>query len=198
MRQEAYVFSREDARTILRESREAKQAAFRAQRELEKIRYQFGFAPNVNNIEYYQPTTTLQPGGSCTGILQVWDRVTKTYKSSGKYTAVKIYDPFSWCFAVGRNDYSSTTHIIPTVQSVLSGNVEVIAPTGLIQQAKPDSTIATGATGTFSIYQNGVDTTVNVTANVTWGDNGEGVTANKESWLRYNGSQWEWIGGDCE
>lgn len=74
MRQEAYVFSKEDARNILRESREAKQAAFRAQRELEKIRYQFGYAQNVNNIEYYLPTTTLQPGGSCTGILQVWDR----------------------------------------------------------------------------------------------------------------------------
>ena len=196
MRQEGYVFTKEDARTILREAREAKQAAFRAQRELEKIRYQFGYASNVNNIEYYLPLTTLEPGGNCTAILQVWDRENKVYKNSGKYTSVKVYDPFSWCFAVGRNDYASTTSIIPAVQSVLSGQVEVIAPTGLIQQAKPDSTIATGGTGTFSVYQDGTDTTVDVTADVTWGDDGQGVTAGQESWVRWNGAQWELIEAD--
>ena len=31
-----------------------------------------------------------------------------------------------------------------------------------------------------------------------WGDNGEGVTSGKESWIRWNGTRWEWIGGDCE
>lgn len=195
-----YVLSKEDARTVLREAREAKQAAFRAVRELEKIRYQFGYAQNVNPIEFFKPKTTLEPGGTCTAILQIWNRSSSAYTSSNRYNEETITDAHGWAFAVGSDDYSSTTHILPVVRSQFSGQLEVIAPCNLIQRAKPDANVTAGNTGTFSVYADETDTTVNVTAEVKWGDNAEDVTSGKESWVRYNieAAKWEYIGGDCE
>ena len=151
----------------------------------------------TRSIQYAFPKTTMEPGSTCDAYLARYDSASGTLVANTRDT-VTIKDLNEWCFGVGTDDYTNSTHRLPVAKHPLARCWVVTAPTGLIQQAKPDSTIATGGTGTFSIYQNGVDTTVNVTANVTWGDNGEGVTANKESWVRYNGSQWEWIGGDCE
>jgi len=89
---------------------------------------------------------------------------------------------------------------LPVVQSPHSGRLEVCSPCNLLQRAKPDANVTAGNTGTFSVYADETDTTVNVTAEVKWGDNAESVTSGKESWVRYNieAAKWEYIGGDCE
>ena len=148
--------------------------------------------------QYVIPKTTLEPGQTCEAYLAKYNSASGQLVANTRDT-VTVKDLNSWAFAVGTDDYASSVHRLPVARHPLARCWIVTSPTGLIQQAKPDSTIATGGSGTFSIYQDGIDTTVNVSSvNVTWGDNGEGVTSGKESWIRWHGSKWEWIGGDCE
>lgn len=156
-------------------------------------------------LEYARCIETLEPGGEASGVLVTWQDLgggvggyLDTVNAS--YTNITISDPHSWCFSIGTEDYSSIDEIVPVYQSPFTGNWEVVAPFGLIRPAKPDSTIATGGSGTFSIYEDDTwnDTTVNVTAHLSWGDNSEGVTSGKESWVKWTGTKWSWIGGDCE
>lgn len=69
-----------------------------------------------------------------------------------------------------------------------------------IKQAKPDSTITAGSSGTFSIYEDGTDTTKNVTGHLDWAEGGEDMTSGKEAFLRFFHDRKEWvvIGAECE
>lgn len=149
------------------------------------------------SLEYAVPKTTLQPGSSCEAYLLRYNPTSDVFYTDTTDT-ITVKDLHGWSFAVGTDDYASTTSRLTIAKHPKARAWISAAPTGLIQQAEPDTTIATGGQGTFSIYQDGTDTTVNVTAKVQWGDDGEGVSANKESWVRWNGTIWEWIGGDCE
>ena len=154
-------------------------------------------ASQPRTIEYAIPKTTLYPGESCDAYLVQYNATNDEFVANTTDT-ITVKDLSSWCFAVGLDDFAATKDRIAIARHPKARAWIAAAPTGLIQQAKPDATVGTGGSGTFSIYQDGTDTTVNVTANVTWGDNGEGVSSGKESWIRWNTKQWEWIGGDCE
>ena len=182
-----------------RTARELGRMVYQLKNEVAALRQAVARDSSGLGIEYVKCQTTLYPGQSATATLWNYDRKTAAYQESNRFTSLTVYDPHNWAFAIGMGDYSSTDDILPVYANPQSGRLEVIAPTGLIRQAKPDSTISTGSTGTFSIYQDHTDTTVNVdSVSVLWGDNGEGVTSGKESWIRWNGTRWEWIGGDCE
>jgi len=148
-------------------------------------------------VKFAIPKTTLEPGGTCEAYLTKYSQGDAKKLVANTNSLVTIEDPLSIAFAVGTDDYSSTTDYIPVVKDPMIRAWIPASQYGLIQQAKPDSTIATGGAGTFSIYQDQTDTTVNVdSVSVLWGDNGEGVSSGKESWIRWNGTRWEWIGGD--
>ena len=150
------------------------------------------------------PKTTLEVGGSCEAYLVQFngtdsDSDNHNFESNTRGT-VTVNDYHGWAFAVGTDDYSSSAHRLPVIQHPLSKTWTVIAPCNLIQRAKLDAEVTAGSSGTFSVYADETDTTVNVTAEVKWGDNAESVTSGKESWVRYNieAAKWEYIGGDCE
>jgi len=179
-----------------RTARELGRMVYQLKNEVASLRQAVARDSSGLGIEYVKCQTTLYPGQSATATLWNFDRKTAAYQESNRFTSLTVYDPHNWAFAVGMGDYASTDDILPVYANPQSGRLEVIAPTGLIRQAKPDSTIATGGSGTFSIYQNGTDTTVDVTADVTWGDDGKGVESGQESWVRWNGAQWELIEAD--
>ena len=182
-----------------RTAQELGRMVYQLKNEVAALRQSAAHQSSSLGIEYVKCQTTLYPGQSATATMLTFDRNTNAYQESQRYTSLKVYDPHNWAFAVGMGDFATTEDVLPVYANPQSGRLEVIAPTGLIRQAKPDATIASGATGTFSVFHNDVDTTVNLTSvKVLWGDNGEGVTSGKESWIRWNGAAWEWIGGDCE
>ena len=153
--------------------------------------------------------TTLEPGGTCEAYLAKRSGgendtvVLEPDTTRGVYT---IDDYLHSSFLLGIDDYDSSSNDYQEAMCLVFGDVRSRAYTpvsenNLILAATPDSTIATGATGTFSVYSDTTDTTYNITdVYVGWGDNGEGVTSSKESWIRYSrfARRWEWIGGDCE
>jgi len=69
----------------------------------------------------------------------------------------------------------------------------------LWRQAKPDSNVTAGSSGTFSVFRSGTDTTENVTAYYDWADDGETLEAGTEGWVRWNpaAGRWDWMGGAC-
>ena len=187
-----YGFDEYTARELVRQLYETKHRVDSLARKVNRKN-----ATTPRSIEYAVPKTTLQPGQSCEAYLMKYDAANDVFITDTTDT-VTVKDLHSWSFAVGVDDYASTSSRLTIAKHPKARAWISTAPTGLIQQAEPDATIATGGQGTFSIYQDGTDTTVNVTAKVQWGDDAEGVSANKESWVRWNGATWEWIGGDCE
>ena len=182
-----------------RTAQELGRMVYQLKNEVAALRQSAAHQSEGFGIEYVKCQTTLYPGQSAVATMMNFDRNTNAYQESNRYNDLTVYDPHNWAFAIGQGDFATTDDILPVYANRQSGRLEVIAPTGLIRQAKPDSTIATGGAGTFSVYQDHTDTTVNVdSVSVLWGDNGEGVTSGKESWIRWNGTRWEWIGGDCE
>jgi hypothetical protein len=157
-----------------------------------------GAVASSRRIKFAIPKTTLMPGETCDAYLTKYSQDDPKKLVANTNALITIEDPLGWAFAKGTDDYANTEDYIPVVKDPMTRTWLPASQYGLIQQAVPDSTIASGGTGTFSVYQDGTDTTVNVTATAGWGDNGEGVSSGKESWIRWNGTKWEWIGGDCE
>lgn len=148
--------------------------------------------------------TTLEPGGTCQAYLAKRENgVISPNINRGTYT---INDYLFSSFAIGIDDYDSSGNGYQEAVVQVFGDIKTRAftPTGehnLILNATPDSTIASGGSGSFSVYSGSTDTSVNIDdVNVSWGDSGEGVTSGKESWIKFNRytKGWEWIGGDCE
>ena len=182
-----------------RTAQELGRMVYQLKNEVAALRKSASHNSSGYGIEYVICQETLYPGQRADATLMLYDRFTNLYHESVSHMHLTVYDPHNWAFAVGMGDFATTDDVLPVYANPQSGRLEVIAPTGLIRQAKPDATIASGATGTFSVFHNDVDTTGNLTSvKVLWGDNGEGVTSGKESWIRWNGAAWEWIGGDCE
>lgn len=180
-----------------RTAQELGRMVYQLKNEVAALRQSAAHQSSGLGIEYVKCQTTLYPGQSATATMLTFDRNTNAYQESNRYTSLTVYDPHNWAFAVGMADFATTDDVLPVYANPQSGRLEVIAPTGLIRQAKPDATISSGATGTFSVYQEQTDTTVNLTGvNVIWGDNGDGVTSGQESWVRWNGAAWEWFNGD--
>lgn len=65
-------------------------------------------------------------------------------------------------------------------------------------KGKPDSSIASGASGTVSVYYRTTDSTINITGYVDWAEGATAVSVNKESWWEYFEGRWYWTGGECE
>ena len=148
--------------------------------------------------------TTLEPGGTCEAYLaKTSNGAIMPDTQGGTYI---ISDYLHSSFVLGLDDYDSSANGYQEAAILVVGDnkVRAFTPVGennLILAATPDSTIATGATGTFSVFSGTTDTAYNIDdVYIGWGDNGEGVTSGKESWIRYSrfARRWEWIGGDCE
>ena len=182
-----------------RTSRELNRLVYEAKTTAASLLHNVPRNSNPSGIEWVRMQDTLHPGQSGKGTLLSWNSTLNIYQLSGRFANQTIYDPHKWAFVIGDADYAATVENVAVQQNPLNGRFEVISPIGLIRPCKPDANIATGATGTWSIYTDtGVDTTVNVSGEIKWADNAEGVSANKESWIKWPGTQWTWIGGDCE
>lgn len=196
---DVYGFDKATSRELVRELFAVQRKVDVLSDNLRKQSVYLARGQTTGALTYCFPKTTLEPSSSCEAYLASYSDADEDFIKNTRDT-VTVYDYNSWAFGVGSDDYSSTTHRLPVAQHPLSKTYVVVAPVNLIQRAKPDSTIATGSTGTVSIYAGDTDTTVNVTARVKWGDNGEGWTSGKEGWIRWNleAAEWEWVGGDCE
>lgn len=112
--------------------------------------------------------------------------------------------PSSWDIFRGRPGFNIlgvfTNTRVPTINLVhtLTYPVDVIKCT-------PDSNITAGSSGTASIYMNGADTTdMNITLFNDWPDNGQTLSAAKETIARFFGDEsdgdgeWHQIERECE
>jgi hypothetical protein len=198
-----YGFDAHTARTIVNEIR--------------KLRREVDSMPKSkkNNSRRGKPhwlfcKTTLEPGGSATAYVarRTVDPATGLFLFEPNFVrgAYTIKDPGFTSFVFGTDDYNGSAlnysaNAVLCIGDINEGAFIPLGENNLILQAKPDSTISTGGTGTFSIYNDSTDTGYNISGvKVEWGDNGEGVTSGKESWIKYvrPANKWMWIGGDCE
>ncbi|HRF02718.1 MAG TPA: hypothetical protein PLI18_19560 [Pirellulaceae bacterium] len=73
-----------------------------------------------------------------------------------------------------------------------------VTDTGLFA-ARPDANVASGASGTFSVYAGGADTGENVTAHWAWATDGETLEADTDCWIGWSEDEnrFEVYGGSC-
>lgn len=187
-----YTFTERAARAILREIRILARRADKT----ERLAQAAARMPRPPRVEFAQPQTSLQVGSTCTALLCPWDGT--TYSPDSRLE-IQIEDLHGWAFAIGVDDWASSPHLLPVMESPKRGFFEVAYPFGLLQQCKPDATITAGSSGTASIYAGSTDTGVNVTLHADWGEGGLDVTSGAESWASYSIEQarWNYAGGEC-
>jgi hypothetical protein len=189
-----FTFNESAMRQIVQEMRILNRRTERAEKLANKVAKQ----SSGPRIEFAQPQTSLQVGSTCTALLCPWNGT--TYSPDSRLE-IQISDLHAWAFAVGVSSWGSSPIKIPVIESPKRGFFEVPHPFGLIQKGKPDSNIASGASGTVSIYSgSSTDTTVNITGYVDWAEGGTQVASGKETWWEYSllDQRWNWAGGECE
>lgn len=191
---DVYGFDAYTARTIVRTIKHLQRGLHNVQQKVDKS------TSNKREIKVLVAKTTLEPGGTSTAYRVLYNKNVITANTD---RIVNVSDPMFTSFVIGMDDYTGDTDL-HAFHATYDPVVRTWVPIGehnLILNATPDSTIASGGSGTFSVYSGSTDTSVNIDdVNVSWGDSGEGVTSGKESWIKFNRctKEWEWIGGDCE
>lgn len=162
-------------------------------RDFDTLRQMVADSPHTSEFEpvYVELTEDLTPGGSATGTILY--RRTDTGGGGERYDAdgadIEIYDPHYWAFGLD-GMVIAAWHVNGRWETLPNQNL-----TGIWAKVDSGVTISDGGSGTVSVWHEGTDSGLNVTAYLNW-IHTDSITENTEIFIDWNIPQQKWFVSD--